>query len=71
MLSGNAQRSTGQVQAQVCLILTERAENGEEYYVVVVDMADIDVTTITSVITESHPPTPSKTLNRAFHSQTW
>ena len=62
MLSGNAQRSTGQVQAQVCLILTERAENGEEYYVAVVDMADIDVATITSVITESHPFTRANTF---------
>ena len=62
VLSGNVQRSTGQVQAQVCLILTERAEDGEEYYVVVVDTADIDVATITSVITESHPFTRANTF---------
>ena len=61
VLSGNIQRTTGQVQAQVYLIITERAKDGEEYYVVIVDMANIDVATITSVITESHPFTRTNT----------
>ena len=58
------QRSTGHLQAQACLILVMKDENEEQSYVVVVEMVDINLAQIVSVITESTPFTRANTFIR-------
>ena len=58
------QRSTGHLQAQAYLILAMRDENEAESYTVIVEMVDLNITQIISVVTESTPFTRANTFIR-------